>query len=256
MRSHRVGQAHSVAFRFLRIRISLALSLLIWGCPTPPQPRQITPNTFLRDVQVNGQWYSYLLFIPDHYDRSQPGPLLLYWHGLWQAGRDGPTPLTQGIGPVLVQHPELYPCLVALPQLHYIDSQQQDEDEYDAVLEDIIANFPIDQKRMYVTGASTGGGHALEYVAHHPGEFAAVIPVSWSVGPEYAPLLTDIPIYAFQGAFDWAHPVREMRQMVAAIQAAGGNILYKEFPGANHQIFDRVYSDPNLISWMLSQSLK
>ena len=41
--------------------------------------------------------------------------------------------------------------------------------------------------------------------------------------------------------------------MVAAVQAAGGNIKYTEYPGVNHNSWDPTYGDAEVIAWMLKQ---
>jgi poly(3-hydroxybutyrate) depolymerase len=85
--------------------------------------------------------------------------------------------------------------------------------------------------------------------------FAAAVPMSGSIDPSYAPELKNIPIWAFHGSADPVVPVQSTRDMVAALQAIGGNIKYTEVAGGGHYIWPEEYVDPSLYAWMFSQEL-
>jgi len=68
-------------------------------------------------------------------------------------------------------------------------------------------------------------------------------------------LLVDQPIWAFHGADDDLVPVTCSRDMIAAIEAAGGSPLYTEYPTGGHMIWSRAYNEPELYEWMFAQSV-
>ena len=66
--------------------------------------------------------------------------------------------------------------------------------------------------------------------------------------------LKDIPCWCFHGDADEVIPVSQSREMVRAIQEAGGKPLYQEFIGVDHNsCCDRAYAMPELFEWLLLQ---
>jgi acetyl esterase/lipase len=61
-----------------------------------------------------------------------------------------------------------------------------------------------------------------------------------------------LPIWAFQGSKDYGL-VDSTREMLAAIQNAGGNPRYTEYPGAGHDIWNRVFKEPQIVDWLFSK---
>ena len=75
--------------------------------------------------------------------------------------------------------------------------------------------------------------------------------------PSTAGTIKNIPIWAFHGSADDVVPVQTTRDMVAALQAVGGNIQYTEVAGGDHYIWPSVYADADntLYPWLFSQQL-
>jgi dipeptidyl aminopeptidase/acylaminoacyl peptidase len=57
----------------------------------------------------------------------------------------------------------------------------------------------------------------------------------------------------FHGDEDKAVDVQYSRDMFAAIEAAGGDIEYKEYPGVGHNSWLNAYWEPSLWKWMFKQ---
>ena len=72
---------------------------------------------------------------------------------------------------------------------------------------------------------------------------------------ETAKRIGKTPVWIFHGADDPAVPVEESRKMAAALQAAGGNVKYTEYPGTGHDSWDKAYAEPELMEWLLAQHL-
>ena len=62
-----------------------------------------------------------------------------------------------------------------------------------------------------------------------------------------------MPIWAFQGDADSATFRDSNRSMIAAVRKAGGMPRYTEYPGMGHAIWDRVFMEPDLVSWLFNQ---
>jgi predicted peptidase len=43
--------------------------------------------------------------------------------------------------------------------------------------------------------------------------------------------------------------------MIQAIQKAGGKPRYTEYKGAGHEIWSRVFAEPELVEWLFAQHL-
>lgn len=237
------------------------LAVLLLGlsasCParSPVTPGMYAQRLYHYQVDVANDHPWYIIYVPDNYDPNVPTPLILYWHGQFQAGRDGTKPYRDGIGLALEEHPELYPCLVALPQLPYGTSLEKGHAIFNAVLDVMKQNYNVDTERIYVAGASTGSVRALRYVIDTPDIFAGLFAIAGSVDTHYAPMLLDIPIFFSHGDADTDASVEKTRALVKAIRDLGGTAEYVEIPGANHHIFYIVYSNPTYVDWLFSQRL-
>jgi predicted peptidase len=227
------------------------------GCPTEPHvvDGKFAKNMYRYQIDVYGDRPWYLYYRPESYDPETPIPLILYWHGLFQCGRDGYAPYTELFSLAFQDHPELYPCIIAMPQLPYGTSTEKAEAIFNAVLWKMKQDFNIDRNRIYVCGSSVGSQRAFEYVAHTPDIFAALFAISGPVDVSYAPMLTDIPIFMAHGDADLMMPVEDSRALVEAIRAEGGTVDYVEYPCERHEIFYGVYANPDYLEWLFAQQL-
>jgi len=65
-----------------------------------------------------------------------------------------------------------------------------------------------------------------------------------------------LPCWCFQGADDNTAFVKSTRETIAAIQNAGGNPKYTEYPDLGHNCWERAYATPELWDWLLKQKRK
>lgn len=125
----------------------------------------------------------------------------------------------------------------------------------DQILCDALNNLkePIDRKRQYVAGISLGGYGSWHLITEHPDMFAAALPVCGGGNTALAGRVKNIPVWAFHGAKDNNVPVSESRNMIAAIQSAGGAPRYTEFPNKAHHIWYDVTITPGVLDWLFAQ---
>ena len=255
-------------------RAVLLAALFLAGCARH--------SAFLeRRVSVNGSDHQYRVWLPAHYTKVHHWPVVLYLHGSGERGDDGVRPLNTGLPPALEKFGQRYHCVVVIPQCAdgrewYGDMEQMAL----AALEETIREFHGDRRRVYVTGISMGGTGAW-YLGRHRRRFAAIIPIAGEVvRPPSDPFPTDVPpdiariayaadpyatlaaeigptpVWAFHGAADDVVPAGDSRSMVAALQRAGGNVRYTEYPSVGHESWDLAYADASLTHWMLAQRLR
>ena len=84
---------------------------------------------------------------------------------------------------------------------------------------------------------------------------AAIVPVAGGGDPDSACEFAHVPIWAFHGELDQSIPEMRSAQMIDAVRACGGTPRYDVVPGGGHGIDRVVYSNPELYSWLLAQSL-
>jgi predicted peptidase len=105
--------------------------------------------------------------------------------------------------------------------------------------------------------------------------FAALVPICGGIEPPRAlpALKTDlasdydpyrdtaqkigkIPAWVFHGADDPVVPIAGSQKMVEALKTLGGEVRYTEYPGVQHNSWDKAYAEPELREWLLSHSRK
>ncbi len=222
---------------------------------------------------ADGLSLNYRLLLPKNYDPSRQYPFVLFFHGAGERGDDNRTQLRVAVG-VFAQpaNREKFPCFVVAPQCpagkQWVnvpwgdDSEVQPAEPSESMrlameLFDQLQNkYNVDPKRLYVTGLSMGGFGTWDAITRWPDRFAAAIPVCGGGDEKQAYKVAKLPLWAFHGAVDTVVKTHRSRDMIAAIKQAGGNPKYTEYPGVGHDLWQRVYGEPELLPWLFSQSRK
>lgn len=154
-----------------------------------------------------GVTIKYNLFVPDGYDGETEYPILLFLHGAGESGYDNRSTLTayrQGLEYASPEAQSETPCFILVPQCPmveergiedfgttmdiggwytYIDNEDGNTYTYPtAILEavvntltdDVMAQYKIDDSKVYAAGHSMGGGGAMLAMAYHPDIFTAI----------------------------------------------------------------------------------
>lgn len=227
-----------------------------------------------RSVTLGLHTYRYRVWLPPHYSKVRHWPVVLYLHGSAERGDDNIRQLASALPVQLPRFSERYKCIVVIPQCAYGQEWYGDmETQALAALEATIREFRGDRRRLYLTGVSMGGAGTWYMARHH--RWAAILPVCGEVSrqpddpfpidppPDLARIVGSsnpfaamaqaigtTPVWAFHGSDDPVIPVTQSRSMAAAL---GKTARYTELKGMGHDIWDRVYSDANVVHWMLAQ---
>lgn len=199
-------------------------------------------------------------------------PLVLFLHGIGERGEDNEAQLKWGVKNFAGdENMEKYPCFVAAPQCPlddfwvaalrdlsepYTMSEQPTEALRMAMemVGSLQAEFPqIDSSRLYITGLSMGGFGTWDAIQRYPNLFAAAVPVCGGGDISKAKRFSHLPIWVFHGAEDRLVDPKWSREMVLALENAGGHPKYTEYPGVGHQSWIGAYSDPEMFAWLFSQ---
>ena len=192
----------------------------------------------------------YLLYLPPGYHQSrQKWPLVLFLHGAGESGSDLAKVKIHG-PPKLVEAGRQFPFILVSPQCA---TRGWNPDTLNALLDDLMRKYPVDKKRVYVTGLSMGGYGTWALAAAHPEKFAAIAPVCGGGNPKDAAKLAPLPIWVFHGAKDPTVPIQRSEEMMQAIKAAGGNVKFTIYPEAGHDSWTEAYNTPEFYTWLLGQ---
>lgn len=134
-------------------------------------------------------------------------------------------------------------------------------DEIIAMLTFLKKKYPIDPDRISITGWSMGARGTWDTICEYPDVFSCAVPISGFACYLRAPRISHIPVRAFHGLMDDVVPHTEALKMVRAMLHCGHSLNDKQiefgsFRYRGHDIFGYVYNDPEIYSWMTSQSLK
>jgi len=193
-----------------------------------------------------------LLYLPEGYDSlEQEWPLLLFLHGSGERGtmielvkKHGP--------PKMIENGYQFPFIVVSPQCP--EDQWWSLDMLDMVLTEMVQRYKVDKTRIYVTGLSMGGYAAWQLAIAYPDRFAAIVPVCGGADAQFAPLIKDLPIWAFHGAKDDVVPLSEEENMVNALKGLGSPVKFTIYPDAGHDSWTEAYNDEEMWKWLEAQN--
>jgi len=217
-----------------------------------------------------GDWVMpYRLFRPE---TKQKVPLVMYLHGSGGLGDDNVKQL--GLGNIfgtrvwlLPENQKRFPCYVVAPQTNRgwirYDFSQQPAKELTGfgdgarvalqIADALRREFDIDEHRIYVAGQSMGGAGAWNMIANRPGFFAAAVICCGGVSPDDGTGSIETPLWDFHGDADQTVPVSSSRDRIAARIRAGGNPVYTEYFGVDHNVWEWAFTEPELPKWMFAQ---
>ncbi|NOX53455.1 MAG: prolyl oligopeptidase family serine peptidase [Planctomycetes bacterium] len=192
----------------------------------------------------------YLLYVPPDYDKKEAWPLVLFLHGAGERGKDLERVKRHG-PPKLVEEGKNFPFLLVSPQCppdHWWNPL-----ELTALLDQVVAQYKVDEDRIYVTGLSMGGFGTWALATYTPERFAAIVPICGGGEVLTARRLVNLPIWVFHGAKDSVVPLRRSQEMVDAVNQAGGHARLTVYPEAGHDSWTETYNNPQLYRWLLEQ---
>ena len=143
------------------------------------------------------------------------------------------------------------------------------------ILKDVIKNFHVDQKRIYLTGLSRGGHGTWGLASKMYDVFAAVVPIAGALhGVESFEGMANTPIWVAHNTGDEMVDYNNSKKAIAAIEKLSESKFIEfntETPKANkylkhqkifssfdkdsHNAWTSIYSQEAVYKWLLRQSL-
>jgi predicted peptidase len=233
-----------------------------------PKPEDVFEARIYR--RDGGGALIYRLLRPADDRPQQKYPLVLFLHGAGERGDDNVLQLVHG-GRNFADEAmrRRHPAFIMAPQCpaekkwvevpwdapsHTMPAEPSETMQlvFDAV-DALVKEFSIDEKRIYGVGLSMGGYGVWDILQRRPKFLAAAIPICAGGDPAYAPGFKHAPVWAFHGDKDGVVGVHRSREMVAALRAAGGNPLYTEYEGVEHDSWTMTFDNRLLWDWLFAQ---
>lgn len=195
----------------------------------------------------------YVCRMPKDFSKGQQYPLVIYLHGAGGRGRDLQ---------IIFDHPffsdtvhSLENAICVAPQC-YEDSWFSIFEQLQAFVSHVASWNCVDEKRVYLVGASMGGYATWQLAMSRPEMFAAIVPICgggmyWNAGR-----LIHMGVWAFHGEKDETVFCEESKKMVNVINAWGGNARFTVYEGGNHNAWTATFQNEEVWAWLLTHTSK
>ena len=228
--------------------------------------KRIYPKEY-KNSELQKYGPGYLLYLPEGHEANpqQEWPLIFLLCGSGERGenafllaKNGPWTIIRQKGPL--------PFIVVAPMLHLSANYRSFPETYlDGALDEILADYRVDQKRIYLTGLSMGGEATYRFALYRPDQFAAIVPmgafnakynpgaVQEGFKPFVLPMerIKDIPVWAIHGADDVIVPLSAATSTVNDLRKAGGNVRFTVLQNHDHDVWTDTYMNPEFYQWLL-----
>ncbi len=240
-------------------------------------------NFFDSEFEIN---MPYELYVPTDYDPKKKYPLVIGLHGTGEIQEHVSAVLKKmQMATVWAEDSEAghNQCIVLAPQCTI---RYNDEDNWTSLnqfvnghsnspfwpmpqlkvlwrlLEQLQEEYSIDNKRMYLTGVSSGSFGVYVMAMEHPGAFAGLVIACGAANPERISELKGLPMWIFHADDDpLIVPSFTLEPTLAALEGAG--IAYKltrypkgqVFWQSGHFCWEAMYKEKEMRDWLFEQKL-
>ncbi len=229
-----------------------AASLFFVAESAPPPPPLVQEEVY------NPSSLNYLLFRAQNPSAVRDGkfPVIISLHGIGERGSDLRRLKAGGLPRILDGNND-FPFFVVSPQCPANTEWYYDRTDLllRKLVEEVLARYPVDRRRVYITGYSMGGIGTWDMGIRHPNLFAAAAPIAargeegWEVCA-----MTEIPVWAFHGDRDEVVPLSAGQRIVEQFQTCGGEITFTIYSNTGHDAWSKTYGNSMLYEWFLSKS--
>ena len=183
-------------------------------------------------------------------------PIIIQLHGAGERG-DGKDDLAlvdvHGFSKLLKKKD--FPAIFIMPQCPTESFWAARVESIVRFVEMLTEEYRADKSRIYLTGLSMGGFGTWFTSMARPDLFAAIAPVcgggmAWNVG------VLDMPVWAFHGEDDPVVLCVESKNMVKAINDAGGQAKLTILPKVQHNCWDYAYSQKQTYDFLFANAKK
>ena len=185
----------------------------------------------------DGTTLLYALSVPRGYDPQRPAPLVLVLHPGGERTRYyGSAFMRFVVEPALS---DLRPIMIApdCPTNAWTDPAA--EQAVMALVQDTMARYAIDRRRVLVTGFSLGGRGTWFMASHHRDLFTGAIPMAASTGDDALETLATMPTYVIHSRADQVVPYAPAERTAKTLVAMGRDVHFEGLYNFGHFEMDR-----------------
>lgn len=247
-------QGPPALLRALLALLLLALPACASGTIKKGNANAPTGTGFVTRTLIQGDHHrKYSVFIPHAYRNDRRWPVIIFLHGIGEAGSSAQANLRVGLAPAIAKQANTFPFIAVFPQsTGGWGKDSQAAADVMAALYDVSRTYSVDPDRIYLTGVSTGGYGTWALGSRYNTTFAAIAPLcAFSPEDDLIPGLTSIPVWAFHNAGDPFVLAAGTASTCSKINKAGGYARYTEFGAMGHNCWDAAYNDPAFYQWLL-----
>ena len=237
----------------------------------------VVNKTYATYTDSTGTTMPYQLLLPKNYDENKEYPVVLYFHGASGKGNDG-VKNSEHLDPFYKNSENakiLSNAIVIAPQCpqtgdevwgsyagwwRYNDDGKGTLNVAMRLLEDVVFNnYKYDASRFYVMGVSMGGEATWKTLEKYGSKIAAAVPICGSrIGNtkfEDATKFKDVAIWMHHGTADTTIPFTDSETRYNNLIAVGAqNVTFTKYEGLNHDIWDDVAANNEVMNWMFEQN--
>jgi predicted esterase/sugar lactone lactonase YvrE len=200
---------------------------------------------------------NYLLFMPRNTTAVINGryPVIISLHGIGESGDALWMLKNEGL-PKILDGKNTFPFIVVSPQCPATTEWYYDRTDLklNRLLDSVIARYPVDTNRIYLTGYSMGGIGTLDLSIRYPQRFAALIPIAFRIEAGWDLCkIKDIPMWAFHGEKDDVIPLSNAQSVINTLVRCGGSPIFTTYPDLYHDAWTRTYDNPAIYDWLLTK---
>lgn len=189
--------------------------------------------------------YNYMLYIPQKLSTRNKLPLVVFLHGAGECGSELSKVNSHGF-PKYIKDGENFDFVLLAPQVPFRDcSKGWNPEKVMNLTKKIMNEYPVDHKRIVITGFSLGGVGTYRMVDKYPDFFSVAIPVAGVYA--YNDNLTKTPIIAYKGALDPNVSNSDhdyLKKMITAVNPKSSFITYK---GYGHPVASLAYREEKVL---------
>lgn len=226
----------------------------------------------------NNDTLQYRMLLPKDFSKDNQYPLVLFLHGAGERGSDNKKQLVHGSKLFADEsNRNEFPAFVIFPQCpqnDYWANLKMDRSTKPRVIkfplnieptkalnlvmqlmDDMTKKSFIKKDQVYVGGLSMGGMGTFEILYRKPDMFAAAFSICGGGNPEAVKTYANnTALWVFHGAKDDVVDPQLSIDMVSSYLKAGGKPNFTLYANDNHNSWDSAFAEPDLLSWLFSNT--
>ncbi|MBO5287041.1 MAG: dienelactone hydrolase family protein [Clostridia bacterium] len=207
-------------------------------------------STRVRDTKSTS--LSYILTTPKEMKEEERLPLIVFLHGAGERGEDLEKLKVYCVPKLFTNGKyENAKIITVSPQCPANTTWIDYKNEVIALIDEIIAKYPVDEKRVSLCGISMGGFGTWEIAMTFPNRFHKIAPLCGG-GMNWRAWALTMPIRVYHGRRDDVVPLSQSEAMVNSVKIQGGNVEFTVYDDLSHNCWDRAFEETDLIEWLIS----